>query len=105
MWLASAVEMAMYSDQLEALDRAVLRRMAEDLEDDGVAVREAYAERCRPVSFDGCRTWESYHAEAVADRDAALSRIKTQLARVNRALDAKRAAAAEAKAARKAARK
>lgn len=95
----------MYSDQLAELDRGALRRLLEDLEDEGVAVREEYARRCRSVAVDGCRTWESYHSEAIADRDAALAKVKTQVTRVNRALEEKRIAAAEAKAARKAVRK
>lgn len=95
----------MYSEALAELDRAVLRRLAEDLEDEGVKVRELYAQTCLDLLNHPDVEWAPHHAAAAAQRDADLSRIKTQLARVNRALDDKRAAAAEAKAARKAARK
>jgi hypothetical protein len=102
----------MYSDQLEALDRAVLRRMAEDLEQEGVDVRGVYASELVSLNLEfhsdkvmSNHGWDTEHALLVAQRDAGLAQVKTRLARVNRALDAKRAAAAEAKAVRKAARK
>lgn len=94
----------MYSDQLAELDRGALRRLLEDLEDEGVAVREAYSRHCNDM-WDTSDEWDKDHAVIVAERDAALAKIKVQTSRIHRALDMKREAAAEAKAARKGARK
>lgn len=104
MELASAVELAMYSETLAELDRAALRRLLEDLEDDGVAVREAYSRHCNDM-WSASDEWDKDHAVIVAERDASLAKIKVQIARIHRALDLKRETSAEAKAARKATRK
>ena len=97
----------MYSDQLAELDRGALRRLLEDLEQEGVDVRAAYAGELVSLNVEGlsAHSWDTEHAVLVAQRDAALAKVKTQLARVNRALEDKRVAAAEAKATRKAVRK
>lgn len=102
----------MYSDQLAELDRGALRRLLEDLEQEGVDVRSVYAQELVSLNVEftssgvmSAHGWDTEHAVLVAQRDAALARVKTQLTRVNRALEEKRIAAAEAKAARKAVRK
>lgn len=98
----------MYSEQLAELDRGALRRLLEDLEQEGVSLRDKYAELCleminHPDDWTG--GWDRNHVTIAAERDAGLARVKMQLARVNRALEDKRVAAAELKAARKAVRK
>lgn len=94
----------MYSETLAELDRAALRRLLEDLEDEGVVVREVYSRNCNEM-WDTSDDWDKDHACIVAERDAALAKIKVQTGRIHRALDLKREAAAEAKAARKGVRK
>ena len=97
----------MYSDQLVELDRGALRRLLEDLEQEGVDVRAAYAGELVSLNVEGlsAHSWDTEHAVLVAQRDAALAKVKVQAARIHRALDLKREAAAEAKAVRKGARK
>lgn len=90
----------MYSEQLAELDRGALRRLLEDLEDESVAIRETYSRQVDDL-YRTTADWAAEHAIVVAERDAGLARVKVQMGRIHRALDIKREAAAEAKAARK----